>query len=410
MTSNRPLPDGWSWVRFGDVVQQVKDKVDPQTAGLTRYVAGEHMDTDDLRLQRWGDVDDGYLGPAFHMRFRPGQVLYGSRRTYLRKVAVADFEGICANTTFVLEPRTADLLPEFLPQVMSTERFHEHSVQQSKGSVNPYINFRDLTWYEFALPPLSLQHEISKALGEFENCNNALALVRTALKSLQNALIGKVTWGSTPERRLTSQGRGFTEPEKEVLPDGWRWVRFGEVVRQTKETTKDPESEGLTRIVGLEHLDPESLPLRRWLELDELSDGTNFTRVFRARQVLFGRLRAYQRKVSVPDFDGVCSGDILVFEPSGDDLLAEFLPYVVQSDAFFDHALGTTAGSLLPRTKWQELAKYELALPPSAIQHRLAGILNESTRAVSAAVRESEAVAALETQVRERLLAGSSNV
>ena len=197
MTSDRSLPDGWQWVRFGDVVQQVKDKVDPQSAGLTRYVAGEHMDTDDLRLLRWGNVNEGYLGPAFHMRFRPGQVLYGSRRTYLRKVAVADFEGICANTTFVLEPSSADLLPEFLPQVMSTERFHEHSVQQSKGSVNPYINFRDLTWYEFALPPAKHQGSIVKVLESARQAAHEAAQVRTALDSLRDALIDEATWDSS---------------------------------------------------------------------------------------------------------------------------------------------------------------------------------------------------------------------
>lgn len=163
--------------------------------------------------------------------------------------------------------------------------------------------------------------------------------------------------------------------ENRSLPDGWRWVRFGDVVRQVKETTKDPESEGLTRIVGLEHLDSDSLPLRRWHELDELPDGTSFTRVFRADQVLFGKRRAYQRKVAVAGFDGVCSGDILVFESSGDEMLAEFLPYLVQSDGFFDHALGTSAGSLSPRTKWQELAKYEFMLPPLSLQHEAVEVL-----------------------------------
>ena len=208
MTSDRSLPDGWLWVRFGDVIQQVKDKVDPQTAGLTRYVAGEHMDTDDLRLQRWGNVDDGYLGPAFHMRFRPGQVLYGSRRTYLRKVAVADFEGICANTTFVLEPSSADLLPEFLPQVMSTERFHEHSVQQSKGSVNPYINFRDLTWFEFGLPPSDLQQEISAAMEGFENYIDALAHAIDSVRTLEGAIVDEVSREGSPSTlgELASNG------------------------------------------------------------------------------------------------------------------------------------------------------------------------------------------------------------
>lgn len=159
------------------------------------------------------------------------------------------------------------------------------------------------------------------------------------------------------------------------LPDGWRWVRFGDVVREVRAATRDPEMDGLTRVVGLEHLDSESLPLRRWNELADLPDGTSFTRVFRAGQVLFGKRRAYQRKVAVPDFDGICSGDILVFEPSTDDLLQDFLPYIVQSDGFFDHALGTSAGSLSPRTKWQELAKYEFALPARDDQPHIVEIL-----------------------------------
>src|SRR5678816_4182031 len=116
------LPNGWRKVRFGHAVRQVKDRVDPETAGIERYVAGDHMDSDETRIRRWGTVGDGYLGPAFHMRFRRGQVLYGSRRTYLRKVAVADFDGICANTTYVLEPKDSEiLLPELLPIIMQTE-------------------------------------------------------------------------------------------------------------------------------------------------------------------------------------------------------------------------------------------------------------------------------------------------
>lgn len=153
-----------------------------------------------------------------------------------------------------------------------------------------------------------------------------------------------------------------------TLPEGWRWVRFGEVVREVRAVTRDPESDGLRRVVGLEHINSGSLPLERWSDLSDLSDGTSFTRVFRAGQVLFGKRRAYQRKVAVPDFDGICSSDILVFEPCSDDLLAEFLPYIVQSEGFFDHALGTSAGSLSPRTKWQELAKYEFALPDRDVQ------------------------------------------
>lgn len=157
--------DGWRRVKFGDVVRHVKEKVDPESSELERYVAGENMDTDELQITRWGTIGDGYLGPAFHRRFRSGQVLYGSRRTYLRKVALADFDGICANTTFVCETKDPDvLLPELLPFLMQTEAFHAHSIAQSKGSVNPYINWPDLASYEFDLPLLETQRSLVRKL------------------------------------------------------------------------------------------------------------------------------------------------------------------------------------------------------------------------------------------------------
>lgn len=205
---NKKMPDnlkeGWTRVAFGDVVRHVRDRVDPENTDLERYVAGEHMDTDDLRIRRWGLIGDGYLGPAFQMRFKAGQVLYGSRRTYLRKVAVADFEGITANTTFVLESKDPEvLLPQLLPFIMQSESFHEHSIKQSKGSVNPYINFSDLAWYEFALPPLDEQRRIAEVLMAATSASQLLheAAVRAetcresaVLRSLQGADLGPLVY------------------------------------------------------------------------------------------------------------------------------------------------------------------------------------------------------------------------
>lgn len=192
------------------------------------------------------------------------------------------------------------------------------------------------------------------------------------------------------------------------VPNGWRSVRFGDVVREVKVATRDPESDGLTRVVGLEHLDSESLPLRRWNELADLGDGTSFTRVFRAGQVLFGKRRAYQRKVAVAGFDGICSSDILVFEPSTDDLLLQFLPYLAQSDGFFDHALGTSAGSLSPRTKFKELAKYEFALPPLDEQRRIVAVLSRSDLWRSATADVSERCQQLGDALVADLIASAS--
>ena len=159
----------WRRVSLGDVATASKEKVDPTDGSVDRYVAGEHMDSDDLKIHRWGEIGNVDLGPAFHRRFRPGQVLYGSRRTYLRKVAVAHFNGVCANTTFVVETTNPDvLLQEFLPFIMTAEPFHAFAIAESKGSVNPYVNWSDIERYEFDLPPLDEQKRLADLLWRVE--------------------------------------------------------------------------------------------------------------------------------------------------------------------------------------------------------------------------------------------------
>jgi type I restriction enzyme, S subunit len=152
---------------------------------------------------------------------------------------------------------------------------------------------------------------------------------------------------------------------------GWKRVRFGEVVENCAETC-DPEEAGLERFVAMEHLEPGSLHVRSW---GNVADGTTFTRRCRPGQVLFGKRRAYQRKVAVAEFEAVVSGDIYVLAPKDNRLLPELLPFLCLSERFFQHAVGTSAGSLSPRTNWSSLASFEFDLPPLDQQRRIAEIL-----------------------------------
>ena len=172
------------------------------------------------------------------------------------------------------------------------------------------------------------------------------------------------------------------------LKRGWTRVAFGDVVRLSTERSSSPDAAGFDRYVGLEHLDPGELRIRRW---GCVADGTTFTSVFRPGQVLFGKRRAYQRKVALADFSGVCSGDIYVLESNDEaTLLPSMLPFVCQTDAFFEHAIGTSAGSLSPRTNWRNLSTYEFALPPLDEQRRMASLLMR-IEATSRALQDAHA-------------------
>ena len=151
--------------KFGDIVKEVKINIDRNNNPYEFYVAGDHMDSEDLTIHRKGIFASDDVGPAFTRLFKPGQVLYGSRRTYLKKVAVADFEGICSNTTFVLEGKAPDKFDErLLPFIMLSDGFTQWSVSHSKGSTNPYILFSDLASYEFELPTMEKQRKLADKL------------------------------------------------------------------------------------------------------------------------------------------------------------------------------------------------------------------------------------------------------
>ena len=191
-----------------------------------------------------------------------------------------------------------------------------------------------------------------------------------------------------------------------TLKPGWRRVKFGDVVRLSKARSQDPLADGIERYVGLEHLEPGDLRIRSW---GSVADGVTFTSVFQPGQVLFGKRRAYQRKVAVADFSGVCSGDIYVLETKDSQvLLPELLPFICQTDAFFDHAVGTSAGSLSPRTNWTSLAEFEYALPPMNEQMRIVDLLGAIDEQVVSVANAIDTLSQVKAAFVEKFISASS--
>jgi type I restriction enzyme, S subunit len=166
----------------------------------------------------------------------------------------------------------------------------------------------------------------------------------------------------------------------------WKQVTVGDVVRNVNQTVRDSGEVGIDRIIAMEHMDPGELKISRW---GLRKSTTTFTRRVTPGQTLFGKRRAYQRKVAYAEFDALCSGDIYTFEADETQMLGDFLPFLVQSNEFFNHALGTSAGSLSPRTNWRDLANFKFDLPPLGEQRRIADLLwaIESARLANAELR-----------------------
>lgn len=155
-----PAKRGWRRMAFASIAENVTDRVDdPSVAGVDRYVGLEHLDPDCLTVRRWGTPLDV---KATKLRFRDGDVIFGRRRAYQRKLAQAHFDGICSAHAMVLRARPSVVSAEFLPLLMQTDYFFGRAIAISVGGLSPTINWTALAGEEFDVPPLSEQEHINR--------------------------------------------------------------------------------------------------------------------------------------------------------------------------------------------------------------------------------------------------------
>lgn len=152
---------------------------------------------------------------------------------------------------------------------------------------------------------------------------------------------------------------------------GWKKYRFDEMVQNISEHV-EPTQTDLDVYVGLEHIDPDSLHIKRHGHPSDV-EGTKLR--FYKGDIIFGRRRAYQRKTALATTDGICSAHAMVLRAKEDVVDPIFLPFLFHSKSFIDMAITISVGGLSPTINWKDIAKQEFLLPPKPEQKRLAALL-----------------------------------
>ena len=206
--------------RFEQLADQINDRVIPAEAEVERYVGLEHLDTDSLRIRRWGDPSEV---ESTKLRFQPGDIIFGKRRVYQRKVAVADTEGICSAHAMVLRASHDTVAPQFLPFFMQGDQFMERALRISVGSLSPTINWKALAKEEFLLPTIQEQARIAEVLTAIANVQNDLYASLDALNAVNAA---------TLEFRMRGSGLGAQSHHERVgrIHERWPLVPLGGLV------------------------------------------------------------------------------------------------------------------------------------------------------------------------------------
>jgi len=175
---------------FSQIAANITSRVEPSDTELDRYVGLEHLDPESLKLRRWGSPAD-VIGQK--LRFWKGDIIYGKRRAYQRKLAVADFDGICSAHAMVLRAKPDVCLPEFLPFFLQSDLFHQRAMEISVGSLSPTINWGTLAVQEFPLPPVDEQRRIADLLWAADDAIVEYQNVLSKLENLELSLVAKHT-------------------------------------------------------------------------------------------------------------------------------------------------------------------------------------------------------------------------
>ncbi|MDZ4070818.1 MAG: restriction endonuclease subunit S [Sediminibacterium sp.] len=258
--------------------------------------------------------------------------------------------------------------------------------QLNMATAVPGLNRNIAHLIQIPLPPLEEQKQIAALFQSIETAMEQVDDQEKNLKELQKTLVNGLV--------NTEPIFGNLLNSKNCTP-----TNMGAIAECDK---KYPEHEKeVERFVGLENIEPENFQLQGF---GFVANGTTFTKRFAKDDVLFGKRRAYLKKVAVADFDGICSGDILVIRAKANKILQDLLPYYISAEAFINHAVSTSAGSLSPRTKWKDLETFEIAIPDLKTEEKILEVLQQFDRTIKQLKKQKVTLKLLKQKLLNEIL------
>lgn len=236
--ADSPLFDrkGWRRLQFGAIAGSVNERVEPSDAAEEVYVGLDDLDPGNLHIRHWGKGSD-VIGTK--LRFRRGDIIFGRRRAYQRKLAVAEMDGICSAHAMVARAKPDVVLPEFLPFLMMSDKFMNRAVEISVGSLSPTINWSTLKLEEFDLPSLDQQRRIAEILWVIDAVQQQHSALKVALGQARTTLVEehlRVAQSSAQTQELSSVADisyGITlGGHRGTLPQGCPYLRVANVLRE----------------------------------------------------------------------------------------------------------------------------------------------------------------------------------
>ena len=350
----------WNEIAIGFIADEINEKVLlPAKSGCERFIRPEDLEVGELFIKNFRSPEDIGSGKLCY----EGDIIFARRNVsifqFKRRSSVLTFDAVCSDELTVIRENEKIITKGFLNLILNTTKLWDYAISKSVGSVSKRIKWEDLAKFTFLLPPKKLQEKILSSFLTLEELISQVEQQEKNLKALQKTL----------SNGLASNQPSFGNLLNNKNCNATSFGQIADCIEQHDKHKKD-----VSRFVGLENIGQENLKISTW---GNIADGTTFTKRFTKGDVLFGKRRAYLKKVAIADFDGICSGDILVLRAKEKVMLSELLPFYASAEAFIQHAVSTSAGSLSPRTKWRDLSSFEVAIPNLKTQEKIVEVFQQ---------------------------------
>ena len=317
-----------------------------------------------------------------------------------------------------VDPAKADAL--FVYYVVSSPAGRDKIARDASVTGVPKTNVMYLRNFPIRLPPLPEQHAIAHILGTLDDKIELNRRMNETLEAMARAIF-KSWFVDFDPVRAKAEGRqpfgmdaetaalfpdSFQDSPLGKIPEGWRVGALGEIAENPRRGILPREVQIGTPYIGLEHMPRKCIALEDRGDADEM---TSNKFEFLQGEILFGKLRPYFHKVGVAPLDGVCSTDVLVVRAKSEEWIGLALGHI-SSEEFVNYTDAASTGTKMPRTSWQDMARYEIPLPDP----QLAGAFGRFAKAVVGTIRanilQSRTLASLRDALLPKLVSGDLRV
>jgi len=284
------------------------------------------------------------------------------------------------------------------------------------GIGQPLASLRSI---RLEIPPLWEQRHVIRVLSAIDDRIQLNRRMNETLEAIARALF-KSWFVDFDPVRAKDKGRdpGLPQPIAGLFPDrventelgeipaGWKPGSLGDVAEHPRRATGPDEIVEGTPYIALEHMPRRSIALSEWASADGVESGKF---AFQRGEILFGKFRPYFHKVGVAPVDGVCSTDIVVVHPLAEEWFGITLG-TLSSDQFVEFTSAGSTGTKMPRTGWNEMARYRIAIPPSPVARAFNDRVRPMVDRMVASTHENRTLAAIRDALLAKLISGEIRV